>query len=397
MRTAIHALADLRAHPWRAALSGVSLTIGVLAVVAIFTISSVISEVFIAGAEQQFGRKITVTGTLEHLAPSADTVRAMLDAADPFTQAGGSAALIVESTSVPGISHPDAAANNEPFARESIKFVAGNLDSIRRLPLISGRWLNSREDYPLEITLNPTAADTWGGVGAQLALQVTPYSPTLTATVVGVAADGSNDPVVYASLPAVLVYQPDLLSTANVQLILHDKAADDTTFREVAERIAAAGGGTLEPSGMKRSDQVDRLLADLRTQQRAFLAIALLALVISALGILNIGLASIGERARELVVRRALGATRSGVISQVLLSSMIIGLIASAAAAAAAIWGVQWWVPQQIPLGSAIEPPGVPWTAVAWGALAAVATTLIGSALPALVAGRLDVATALRD
>ncbi len=55
---------------------------------------------------------------------------------------------------------------------------------------------------------------------------------------------------------------------------------------------------------------------------------------------------------------------------------------------------MQWWVPQRIHPASAIEPPGLPWSAVGWGLVAFVVTTVVGSAIPAIVAARLDVATA---
>ena len=40
-------------------------------------------------------------------------------------------------------------------------FIAGDLDDIRCLPLMSGRWLDSSDDLPFEMTFNPASADTW--------------------------------------------------------------------------------------------------------------------------------------------------------------------------------------------------------------------------------------------
>jgi putative ABC transport system permease protein len=139
------------------------------------------------------------------------------------------------------------------------------------------------------------------------------------------------------------------------------------------------------------------LLEQLRTQQAAFLVVALVALAIAALGMLNIGLASVSERARELVIRRAVGATRADILGQMLVSSIVVGVAVAAVAVDTAWIGVQWWVPQLIAPSTAITPPGLPWAAVSWGLVAAISTTVAGSLLPAVVAARLDVATALRD
>lgn len=112
-------------------------------------------------------------------------------------------------------------------------------------------------------------------------------------------------------------------------------------------------------------------------------------MVILALGILNIGLAGVSERARELVIRRAVGATRGDIIAQMLVSAMLVGVLAASVAVVLGAVAVEWWVPQRIPPGSALAPPGLPWQAAGWGIIAAVTTTLAGSLLPALVAARL--------
>ena len=165
----------------------------------------------------------------------------------------------------------------------------------------------------------------------------------------------------------------------------------------VADAMAAAGGGSLVERKLNRADHVDELLGQLRAQQTAFLAVGVLALIISALGILNIGLASVGERARELVIRRAIGATRAGLMGQMLVASVVIGLVAAALACGLAVLGVEWWVPRRVDPMTAIRPPTLPWTAATWGLVAATTTTLLGSLIPAVVAARLDVASALRD
>lgn len=396
MRTLIHGLSDLKAHPWRACLSGFSLLIGVLAVVAIFTIGEITAEVFIAASEQREGRRITATADCKLREPTAERVRASVDAATVVTASGGGAALVGRPVSG-AVADPATASLGQPMEAADVILVAGRLDSIRRLPIVAGRWLDGRADFPIELTLNRLAAAKWGGVGTQLAVLASPEHPPVRAVVVGVTADGRSERNVYMAMPALLNAQPGSISDGLVSIYLHHRTADLDRLTQVAQLMANAGACDLAPGRLNRVDTVDLLLGQLRTQQRAFLGVALLALLVAAVGMLNIGLASITERARELVVRRAVGATRAAILSQILIAALVVGVVAACLAILIAAGGVQWWVPRNIPPESAIVPPSVPWTAMLWGTVAAATTTLVGASIPAVVAARLDIATALRD
>ena len=81
-----------------------------------------------------------------------------------------------------------------------------------------------------------------------------------------------------------------------------------------------------------RVDRVGELRDSLSFMQAVFSAVAAAALLVSALGLLNIGLASIAERSRELVVRRALGAQRRHLFVQVMGSSLLLAVIVTVVA-----------------------------------------------------------------
>ena len=122
---------------------------------------------------------------------------------------------------------------------------------------------------------------------------------------------------------------------------------------------------------------------------------AILLLSVSAIGMINIGLAGIEQRSHELLIRRALGATRASIAIQVIGSSVLLGLIIAFAAvliSAVLVWAIPWMMPADSPL----EPPAYPYTAAMIAACASIVTSLVGSLAPAIKAIRLQPALALR-
>lgn len=119
--------------------------------------------------------------------------------------------------------------------------------------------------------------------------------------------------------------------------------------------------------------------------------------MVSSVGILNIGLASVKERARELVIRRPVGARRTDLVGLVLLHAVVLALIATTCATVITVIAVTRWVPNYIPYDSPIVSPAIPWDGFIAGLAAALTTTLIGSLVPAIAASHLTIADALRS
>ena len=132
-RTVQHGLSDLRAHPMRALLSGVSLYVGVLAVVAIFTLGAVTSEVFITTSEQQYGRQMSVAVTIDGSPANPAAVAEVLDAGQVITDSGGAVAVLVESTRMAAVQHSEAVDAGQPLVNQLTLYVGGALDGVRRL------------------------------------------------------------------------------------------------------------------------------------------------------------------------------------------------------------------------------------------------------------------------
>lgn len=86
------------------------------------------------------------------------------------------------------------------------------------------------------------------------------------------------------------------------------------------------GGGKIGEIRRSDNDDYAHVIAAL---QVSFACIAILLLFVSALGLINIGLASLEQRTHELLIRRALGATRWSIASLVLGSSVLLAMIVS--------------------------------------------------------------------
>jgi ABC-type antimicrobial peptide transport system permease subunit len=390
------AVRDLRASRIRSLLTGVTLFVGVLSVVAIFTIGSVVRDVFVATEEQKSGRAVTVEAMVTPNLLSSDRLESMLGALDRrIVSQGASYALEAQTGAVVGAT---SAGGTNDGGDAVLALVAGRLDHVRRLPILEGRWLSPDLCvYPAEVIVNQAGEAQFGGVGATLAVQPCVQQPPVQATIVGVVADGSKQADVYAAMNAMLAYRPVSLEGGTLQLFVHHPAASEGEIEGLTRAALTDIGTDVSNVEIHRYDDVDLLVSNLRTTQRAFLGAAIVLFVVAIIGLLNIGLASVRERAHELVIRRAVGATRARVSGLVLLSGIMIAMAAAVSAVGLAFVAVTFVVPRLLDPAQALNDPAFPWSAAAIGVATGVGAALIGGLLPAIVAARIDVAFALRD
>ncbi|URW85974.1 hypothetical protein M5E86_20960 [Blautia wexlerae] len=83
-------------------------------------------------------------------------------------------------------------------------------------------------------------------------------------------------------------------------------------------------GGYWESAG--RSDIGDTYDSVLSILQLGLLVTSLLLLFVSVLGQINIGLSSLEQRTHELLIRRAIGASRTNIVALVLGSQLILSI-----------------------------------------------------------------------
>mgnify|MGYP000531571419 CR=1 FL=1 len=152
-------------------------------------------------------------------------------------------------------------------------------------------------------------------------------------------------------------------------------------------------GGYWESTG--RSDIGDTYDSVLSILQLGLLVTSLLLLFVSVLGQINIGLSSLEQRTHELLIRRAIGASRTNIVALVLGSQLILSIFVCFAAILISLILVHC-IGVLLPVDSPVGTPSYPISVAVVAVAVSVLTALLGGLLPALKAAKLEPALALR-
>lgn len=137
----------------------------------------------------------------------------------------------------------------------------------------------------------------------------------------------------------------------------------------------------------------------LRLIHRILLGAAAVILVIACANLANLMLARGITVGNELAVRRALGATRGRLVSQLLAEATIVAVVGGAVGTLLSIWGgelLENRLPPDAGLGSWLVPQ-FSWRVLAFGVAVTMATVVIFGLLPAIRASGVDVTGPLKD
>jgi putative ABC transport system permease protein len=122
----------------------------------------------------------------------------------------------------------------------------------------------------------------------------------------------------------------------------------------------------------------------------------LITLLVGAVGVMNIMLVVVGERTREVGLRKALGASNRDVFVQFLAEAVAMTLIAGALGGVLG-WLAVGWLGSQVPESLAYPTPYLEWSTAALLALTLVGVGLASGVIPARRAARIDPAISLRS
>jgi putative ABC transport system permease protein len=143
--------------------------------------------------------------------------------------------------------------------------------------------------------------------------------------------------------------------------------------------------------------ELERLAGSSREPLWILLGAVTLVLLIACANVANLLLARSTERAREFALRTALGASRASIIRQVLIESLVLGLLGTAGGVLLA-WGALDTV---LPLAGdhipRLSQAGVDGRVLGFGVLAAVLTSVLFSLAPALQAAGADPVGGLKE
>ena len=220
-------------------------------------------------------------------------------------------------------------------------------------------------------------------------LSLTPFN------IVGVVNDGRDFPTIYADSAAILNFAPAMWQVQNANVYWHP-----TTGLTIEQIHSALGdiltdtiGGYWESAG--RSDIGDTYDSVLSILQLGLLVTSLLLLFVSVLGQINIGLSSLEQRTHELLIRRAIGASRTNIVALVLGSQLILSIFVCLAAILISLILVHC-IGALLPVDSPVGTPSYPISVAVVAVAVSVLTALLGGLLPALKAAKLEPALALR-
>ncbi|MGL4745889.1 MAG: ABC transporter permease [Dermatophilaceae bacterium] len=366
----------LRARPLRTTLAALSLVIGIVAVVCVWTASAVAERAVVARAELESGRAGTYTMTIPDAPEALDAVRTVV------SDSSGAAVIVPTS----------GALGTDPDVALRLVGVAGDLRAIRPFPLSSGGWLNSNRaaSRAPHLVLNQRAAEQVGRgmIASTLRLGT---SNTFRPVLVGVVDDGSGEPTAYVRLDELLNLDPTLSTTTEAQALF---TGDTSAAAITAQARLRAMGATVEP--LSRVTAVEELRQSVATIRTIFAFVAAVALVVGGLAVLNIGLATIGERVDELALRRAVGARARLLATVVLLESAAVGIIAAGLALAISVPLLRpatFALFEVLPRDTVI---GFPWTAALAAASSGCVASLLGGLAPAVRAARIPISRVMR-
>jgi putative ABC transport system permease protein len=166
--------------------------------------------------------------------------------------------------------------------------------------------------------------------------------------------------------------EPALQQARNVMLMTH-RGIEDFTFQT-------------------QENNVDNINIAIRNARVSGGIIAIISLVVGGIGIMNIMLASITERVREIGLRKAVGATTLSIFTQILVESVVIGIIGGIAGLAVSYGFVQV-LADLTPTGNS---PVITAEAMITAFAFSACVGLVAGLIPAVKASKLDPIQALR-
>lgn len=393
---------DLRISPLRTFLTGLSMFVGIVAVI-LSVLSGTIGDAYLkATNEQLYGRTPTIYFHADEISGGnyADIEKFNKVLRGKFPEASihyfpkSNFALTLVKNIEDGETNADLLTKVKNLGTVETAFVTPEYNKVFNLPIVTGRWLTENENLRLEVVVNKAAYNIFNAPEMGLLTRSDRLNISKV-NLVGVVNDGLDEPKAYINAETIAYYWSNAWETqrAIVYLWNHKNNNLETLQSAVQDIMYDSVGGYI--SGTSKSQPAEAYKNVTMAIQLAFAISAALLLLVSCLGLINIGLATIEQRSRELLIRRALGATKLSISMLVVGGSLFLALLV-AIFAIIVTHLITLAIPFILPVDSPVTPPGFPLEATLISILIALITALIGSLAPAIRASKLEPALALR-
>lgn len=272
------------------------------------------------------------------------------------------------------------------------KIVSDEYAKIFNLSSKVGSWFDP-QTISLSLVLNQPAATLLNtkkiAINTKSTLALTPFH------VQGIVDDGDTEPKVYLRILDLIRFAPHLLSVERASLYTHrtDGASIELIRSRFQDLIQPLYDADLQD--VRRMDQMEAYKSVVSMIQFSLLLSAVLLLFVSILGQINIGLASLEQRTRELLIRRSIGASSRHISLEIFLSTLLVSVIVSLVAILFSVL-VLTIVRHYVLADGLIQSIAFPAKAALAAVAAAIITGTIAGIIPAVKAAKLEPALVLR-
>ncbi|HEY6424505.1 MAG TPA: ABC transporter permease [Pseudonocardiaceae bacterium] len=323
------ALRGLRANRLRSALTMLGIIIGVAAVILLIAIGNGVQAAVNARVEP-LANLITIVPITGNV-PGGSAPKDLIDA-DVAALANRSKAPDIASVT-PAISGPALAETDTTKFRAVIVGSTPRWLEVNNRDMTAGTFYDDAQvrNTARVVVLGPTVASTLFGTDPAGALNQTVRINHQTFRVIGVmqSVGQPGDTVVTMPLNAARRYIFGGGDKINQIIVQADRSAAVPAAEDQVINILADRHRISDPA--KRDFEVQSLRGRLSTFQQILNiltlftgAVAAISLIVGGIGVLNIMLVSVTERTREIGIRKAIGATRTAILQQFLIESVVL-------------------------------------------------------------------------